>query len=135
MSEPKRYEGAIAVRSDTDTIKILPATVFCADDPAVVERFKKAELYDEGDAEWRAKLEKEYRSTIKTLKAQCVIHGRKADALDKLERIINDGFVELHLEYPIAMPTRVALTLAKGQCDPPITAPSLLEAIESVKEG
>ena len=131
MSEPKRY-----LMIDVEAKHPEKVDFFRADDPTVVEAFKKAELYDKGDAEWRAKLEKEYRDTIETLKAQILSYAeenksfkRSHDALDKLERM-----VKTELGLSLLAGNETGIIIMKALEREPVTAPSLISAIEAVKE-
>ena len=143
MSEPKRYVLFMGAMVAVDPIAQLGHSqiYFAADDPAVVERFHKAELYDKGDAEWRAKLEKDYRDTIEALKAQCVAHGkeneglrRSDDAMKKLERIILTRGLETHISSDMVHLERIDTIILRGILYEG-RGVSLLSAIESVKEG
>lgn len=124
-TKPKRYYTGDCLT----TTKIVDADieVFRADDPAVIERFKKAELYDTGMDALRAEMEAKYRETIETLKAQCVNYGKKAEALDKLEEMVKKGS-GLELLYPLSEQFGV------WDGSEPTFAPSLREAIEAVTE-
>ena len=116
---------------------------YLTDDPAVVQAFRMAELYDKGDSEWWA-LEAKLRETIKTLTEQCVKHAeeaqkylRNSDALMKLAEIINRvEWVKLSIES-----TGVEIDAVGGGSAPAyvrrfkLAAPTLLTAIESIKEG
>jgi hypothetical protein len=99
IMEPKRYyfEDTRIVSEDNVT-----CAYFRADDPIIVsallvkdyieeselgtedgmmerivDAFRKATLYDLGNDTLRAKLEKQYRTAIEGLKAQCIAYGER----------------------------------------------------------